>query len=300
MRVLAEALCSSAEHFLAEAIELELDHFLLRFAQQRSPEGLQAVVRNGYQPQRRLLTGIGPVSVRIPKIRSRAGRSLAFHSMLVPAYLRRARLREFTPALTVQYLNGITDRNFGEALAALVGLHSMHLPQALGREIHALWSGLWEGRFSRPLDGESWQELRVDSIPVNSGDDGKNACVMVAIGVSGDQGSQLLATRECSGNVGECWGTVLLDLKSRGANLPSEVSIGRATGDFARVCDAVLPGNGVSAAVQEMAAGGIAPGANPMISAVCRPRCAKCSGAAPGSSADDDADSLHRSGRECA
>jgi putative transposase len=34
--------------------------------------GRQAVVRNGYLPERDILTGLGPVTVRIPKVRDRS------------------------------------------------------------------------------------------------------------------------------------------------------------------------------------------------------------------------------------
>jgi hypothetical protein len=39
--------------------------------ERRLPDGRQAVVRNGYHPERQVQTGIGPVTVQIPKIRTR-------------------------------------------------------------------------------------------------------------------------------------------------------------------------------------------------------------------------------------
>jgi len=55
--------------------------------QRITDDGRLALVRNGYLPEREILTGIGPVSVRIPKVRSKAGKALTFRSALVPPYV---------------------------------------------------------------------------------------------------------------------------------------------------------------------------------------------------------------------
>ena len=48
------------------------------------------VVRNGYLPEREVLTGVGLVSARVPKARSRTGEPVVFRSSLVP-YVGKAR-----------------------------------------------------------------------------------------------------------------------------------------------------------------------------------------------------------------
>ncbi len=50
-----------------------------------------AVVRNGHHPERPFQTGIGPVSVRIPKVRSKNDTPVTFRSALVPLYVRRTK-----------------------------------------------------------------------------------------------------------------------------------------------------------------------------------------------------------------
>jgi hypothetical protein len=57
----------------------------------RDGHGRRAVVRNGHLPERDVLTGIGPVRVRVPKVRDRRGEGAVFHSKLVPPYVRRSR-----------------------------------------------------------------------------------------------------------------------------------------------------------------------------------------------------------------
>jgi len=64
------------------------------------------VVRNGYMPERELQTGVGPVPVRIPKVRSRTGEPVVFQSALVPPYVRKTRSLE--AALPWLYLKGIS------------------------------------------------------------------------------------------------------------------------------------------------------------------------------------------------
>jgi putative transposase len=252
VNALVDVLCTSAQRFLAEAIELELDHFLKRFARQRGDDGLQIVVRNGYQPQRHVLTGIGPVPVRIPKIRSRGESRLVFRSALVPAYLRRARLRNTTPAPIGLYLHGIFSRDFGEALAALVGLRAVHIPQTLAREIESLWSRQWDGWFMRPLGGESWLELWADSIHLGFRNEHERECMLVAIGVNREHRSYLLAARECSGNAGQGWGELLLDLRARGLVLPREIAVGRRALGFAQAWRSVFPQAGAQLRLQSM------------------------------------------------
>ena len=47
-------------------------------------DGKVSVIRNGYLPKREILTGIGPVSVLIPKVCSKDEEALTFRSALVP------------------------------------------------------------------------------------------------------------------------------------------------------------------------------------------------------------------------
>ena len=53
--------------------------------------GRRSVVRNGYLPSREVLTGIGPVRVRVPRTRDRSGAGRCFRSELLPPYLKKTR-----------------------------------------------------------------------------------------------------------------------------------------------------------------------------------------------------------------
>ena len=65
---LGELLKVGARQLLAQAVEAELAELLAQHAE-RQVDGRQAVVRNGYLPGRTIQTGLGDVSVKIPKVR---------------------------------------------------------------------------------------------------------------------------------------------------------------------------------------------------------------------------------------
>ena len=86
---LTDLLRDGARKLIAEAVDIELQGFLAQYEDKRLEDGHRAVVRNGYQPERSLQTGIGPVPVKIPKVRDRSGSGIKFNSLLVPPYLRK-------------------------------------------------------------------------------------------------------------------------------------------------------------------------------------------------------------------
>ena len=70
---LTEMLRTGAQDLIAQAIEAELSGYMAQFSEMRTEAGHAAVVRNGHHPARPFQTGIGPVKVRIPKVRSKDG-----------------------------------------------------------------------------------------------------------------------------------------------------------------------------------------------------------------------------------
>ncbi len=116
---LTELLRSGAKRLIQKAVEAELAELLERYEGQVDEQGRKAVVRNGYLPEREILTGVGPVPVKVPKVRSRTGEPVVFRSSLVPPYVRKARRVE--AALPWLYLKGIATGQMQEALEVLVG-----------------------------------------------------------------------------------------------------------------------------------------------------------------------------------
>ena len=69
--LLTEVLRKRARDPLAQAIEQEVHEWLADRANLTDERGQQLVVRNGHLPERTILTGIGPVEVRQPRVRGR-------------------------------------------------------------------------------------------------------------------------------------------------------------------------------------------------------------------------------------
>ena len=73
---LTDLLRKGARELLQAAVEAERDAFLAAFAERRTAEGRAAVVRSGYHPERAVQTGIGPVTVKVPKVRAKDAETL--------------------------------------------------------------------------------------------------------------------------------------------------------------------------------------------------------------------------------
>ena len=93
---LTERLRVGARKLIECAVESELEAYMEQYSARRTADGKAGVVRNGYLPERQLQTGMGPVTVRIPKVRSKTGEPVTFRSALVPPYVRKTRSLEAT------------------------------------------------------------------------------------------------------------------------------------------------------------------------------------------------------------
>ncbi|MFB2962836.1 transposase, partial [Aeromonas jandaei] len=71
--MLTDLLRVGARDLIAQAVEAELQALLEHHAQRKLPDGRQAVVRNGFLPERTIQTGLGDVEIKVPKVRDRSG-----------------------------------------------------------------------------------------------------------------------------------------------------------------------------------------------------------------------------------
>jgi putative transposase len=115
---LTDLLRTGAQRLIATAVDVELASYLAQFADLLTETGHATVVRNGHHPERPFQTGIGPVSVRIPKVRSKDGQPVTFRSALMSPYVRRTKTLE--AALPWLYLKGISSGEMAPALKVLL------------------------------------------------------------------------------------------------------------------------------------------------------------------------------------
>ena len=134
---LTKMLREGAQKLIAQAVEAELQTFLELHAYKRTEDGLKAVVRNGYLPERDFQTGIGSMPVKIPKVRDRSGSGIKFNSELVPPYLRRTKSIE--TLLPWLYLKGISTGDFQEALTAILGAAAKGLSASTITRLKQTW-----------------------------------------------------------------------------------------------------------------------------------------------------------------
>ena len=71
---LEELIRRGAQDLIQKAIEVEVQALLASFEKVRLLGGRRAVVRNGYLPERDILTPMGEIPVRIPKVPDRIGK----------------------------------------------------------------------------------------------------------------------------------------------------------------------------------------------------------------------------------
>ena len=113
-----ELLRAGAKQLIYQAVEAELQELLATYSSRRQEDGKAGVVGNGYLPARELQTGLGPVTIRIPKVRAKTGEPVTFRSALIPPYVRKTRTLE--AALPWLYLKGISSGEMSAALEVLV------------------------------------------------------------------------------------------------------------------------------------------------------------------------------------
>jgi transposase-like protein len=133
---------------IEQALEAELRALLAQFSNETTPEGHARLVRHGHLPEHEVMTGVGPVPVKVPRIRDRGQQAekARFTSSLLPPCLRKAKsVEELLPWLC---LKGISTGDFQEALAALLGPNAAGLSSTTISRLKADW---WE-------DYECWQK----------------------------------------------------------------------------------------------------------------------------------------------
>ncbi len=235
---LTELLRQGARQLIAQAVEAELATFLTGFKQRKLSDGRAAVVRNGYQPERQIQTGIGAVSVQIPKVRAKDGSPVTFRSALVPPYVRKARSLE--AALPWLYLKGISTGEMHSALSVLVGADAQGLSASTVARLKRQWEQEYQAWCTRRLDQDQWVYLWVDGIYSGLRAEDTKLCALVVIGVNAQGHKQFLAIEDGVRESTQSWREVLLGLKGRGMNCPQLV-IGDGAMGFWSALDEVYP-----------------------------------------------------------
>ena len=237
--LLSMMLREGAQRLIAEALQIEFDEYLAQFAERRDDQGRAAVVRNGYQPRRELLTGLGAVGVRVPKVRSRTEERALFRSALVPPYVRRA--KAIDAALPWLYLHGVSTGDMREALAALVGPEAKGLSAPVVARLKNRWSQEYKTWRRKPLGKERWVYVWADGIYSGLRAEDERLCALVLIGVNERGQKRFLAIEDGVRESKQSWLELLRDLKERGLKLAPNLAIGDGALGFWAALEEIFP-----------------------------------------------------------
>ena len=223
---LTDFLRKGARELLQAAVEAERDAFLAEFAERRTSDGRAAVVRSGHHPERAVQTGIGPVTVKVPKVRAKDGKPVTFRSALVPPYVRKAKSIE--AALPWLYLKGISTGEMGAALKMLLGPEATGFSAKTVSRLKGQWVAEYDDWRKADLSRDEWVYIWADGIYSGLRGTDDRLCVLVVIGVNERGEKHFLAIEDGVRESTQSWREGLLGLKARGLCAPK-----LATGDGA-------------------------------------------------------------------
>jgi len=221
---LTAVLRQGAQRLLSQAIEVEVAMLLAQYADRHDGQGRQAIVRNGYLPEREVQTGIGAVRVKVPRVRDRSGAGIRFHSALLPPYIRRSKsLEALLPWL---YLKGVSTGDFSEALQALLGPDAPGLSPATLSRLKQGWHDELAQWQQRDLTGKRYVYFWVDGVYLETRLEDARHCILVLIGADAKGQKELVGLWDGYRESEQSWKELLLDLQSRGLAHGPTLAIG--------------------------------------------------------------------------
>lgn len=230
-----------ARKLFQAALEAEVDEHLSRYQHMTDEDGHQVVVRNGHAPRRLLLTGVGPVAVRRPRVDERKAKGISGHqrftSTILPQFLRRSPTLE--GALATLYLKGVSSNDFGSALEAIMGKGAAGLSATTISKLKQVWEAEYEAWRKRPLESKEYAYLWADGVYFNVRLSEERPCVRVFLGALPDGTQDLVALADGERESALSWKALLLDLKRRGLEEGPEVSVGDGALGFRAELDVI-------------------------------------------------------------
>ena len=220
---LEELLIQGAQKMLQIAIENEVNEYCNQFQYLKDEKGFRTIVRNGYLPERKIQSGIGPVTVRQPRVRDRKNQ-IKFSSAILPKYMRRSpSIENLIPAL---YLKGIATGDMQEALISILGENAKGLSPANIVRLKQIWETEFHQWQFRDFSSKEYVYIWADGIYFNVRLDEDRPCILVIIGVTQEGNKEILAIHDGHRESTLSWREVLQDLKRRGLNKFPSLAIG--------------------------------------------------------------------------
>ena len=216
-----------ARRALQKAIEDEVAEYLNTHLQCLDDAGHRLVVRNGHKPPRTILSGLGPIEVKQPRVDDRRvdenGVRFRFTSKILPPYLRKTpAIEDLIPWL---YLKGISTGEMSDALVHL-GFDGTGLSASSVVRMTESWQHEYDDWSKRNLTGKQYVYVWADGIYFGCRLTDDRPCVLVLMGATRDGSKELIAILDGQRESETSWTNLLLDLKSRGLTTPPKLATG--------------------------------------------------------------------------
>ena len=180
--VLEQIIQEGARKLLQAAIESEVAEYVERFKELKNEKGHRMVVKNGSSPERMLVTGVGPLKIRQPRIHDRREGEM-FTSAILPRYMRR--VPTIDKLLPVLYLKGISTGEMASALESILGPDAPGLSANNIVRLKRIWETEYRDWARRDLTGKHYVYFWVDGIHFNvclEEPDTNRMCFLVVMG----------------------------------------------------------------------------------------------------------------------
>ena len=242
---LTEILRQGARNLVLQAVEAEFASFLQSHESERLEDGRKRVVRHGHLPERKVITGIGAIPVKVPRARDRKANdkeTIRFASQLLPPYVRRSKSIE--TAIPYLYLKGISSGDFSQVMPVLLGKDAVGFSSDTVLRLRQQWKdelGQWN---QRRLGSKNYVYLWADGIYFQARLEDDKQSMLVIIGATPEGKKELVGFLDGYRESTQSWRELLLDLKARGLSVPPKLAIGDGAMGFWGALEEVWPQTG--------------------------------------------------------
>ena len=155
-----------------------MQNFISSYKDKRLSNGNKQVVRNGYLPERIIQTGIGNVSVSVPRVRDRGDEGIRFTSSLIPQYMRRTVTLDVL--LPLLYLKGISTKDFADSFEPILGKRPKNMSPNVISRLKASWYSDYEKWQRRDLSLKEYVYFWVDGIYLQARMESEKNCILTS------------------------------------------------------------------------------------------------------------------------
>ena len=239
---LEEIARAGARRVLQQAIEDEVADYINAHRDQLDEDGRRLVVRNGHKQPRTILSGVGPIQVKQPRVDDRRvdenGVRFRFTSKILPPYLRKTRsVEDLVPWL---YLKGVSTGEMSDALVHL-GFDGSGLSATSVARMLEAWQVEYADWGRRDLTGKHYVYVWADGIYFGCRLTDDRPCVLVLMGATADGTKELIAMVDGQRESETSWTALLLDAVGRGLSIAPKLATGDGSLGFWLALAKVFP-----------------------------------------------------------